>query len=126
MVTGGMYSGWLRLLRVTKNTLAIPASVEMTATIATNDRMKSAFDALPERLLPSVRRLTALLRIAVLLHRGHGGEPVPQLVAHARGDRLVVVLCARWYAARPLLKSDLGGEPAYQQALGIELVIEAE
>ncbi len=86
---------------------------------------KSAFDALPERLLPSVRRLTALLRLSVLLHRGHGGEPVPQLVAQARDDRLGLMLCERWYAARPLLKSDLGGEPAYQKALGIELTIEA-
>lgn len=87
---------------------------------------KSAFDALPERLLPSARRLTALLRLAVLLHRGHSGEPIPQLAARVRDDTLALVLSARWYEGRPLLKADLGGEPAYQQALGIALAIEAE
>jgi exopolyphosphatase/guanosine-5'-triphosphate,3'-diphosphate pyrophosphatase len=86
---------------------------------------KSAFDALPERLLPSARRLASLLRVAVLLHRGHGGEAIPQLGARAEGDALTVTLSARWYEGRPLLKADLGGEPAYQQALGVALAIEA-
>ena len=86
---------------------------------------KSAFDAVPERLLPSARRLTALLRLAVLLHRGHGGEPIPELAARAQGETLVLTLSGRWFEARPLLKSDLGGEPAYMQALGISLQVEA-
>ncbi|MFZ5657647.1 MAG: exopolyphosphatase [Pseudomonadota bacterium] len=87
---------------------------------------KSAFDALPERLLPSARRLASLLRLAVVLHRGHAGEPIPQLAARARGDSLTLTLSARWFEGRPLLKADLGGEPAYQQALGITLAVAAE
>lgn len=87
---------------------------------------KSAFDALPERLLASARRLASLLRVAVLLHRGHGGEPIPQLAARARDEALVLTLSSRWYEGRPLLKADLAGEPAYQQALGVTLSVDAE
>jgi exopolyphosphatase/guanosine-5'-triphosphate,3'-diphosphate pyrophosphatase len=87
---------------------------------------KSAFDALPERLLPSARRLASLLRLAVVLHRGHAGESIPQLAARADGEALTVTLSARWYEGRPLLKADLGGEPAYQQALGVALTVGAD
>jgi hypothetical protein len=41
-------------------------------------------------------------------------------------ERLVLTLASRWYEGRPLLKADLGGEPAYQQALGVTLCIETE
>ncbi|GAB2513315.1 Ppx/GppA phosphatase family protein [Lysobacter humi (ex Lee et al. 2017)] len=87
---------------------------------------KSAFDALPDRLLASARRLAALLRVAVLLHRGHDPEPIPQLGARGEPQRLVVTLSRRWYEARPLLRADLGGETPYMEALGIELQVEAE
>ncbi|HET6397387.1 MAG TPA: exopolyphosphatase, partial [Pseudoxanthomonas sp.] len=40
---------------------------------------RSAFDALPDRLLLSARRKAALLRLAVLLHRSHDSEAIPML-----------------------------------------------
>ncbi|WP_133501532.1 exopolyphosphatase [Cognatilysobacter terrigena] len=86
---------------------------------------KSDFDALPDRLLASARRLAALLRVAVVLHRGHDDEPIPQLGARAERDRLVLTLSARWFDGRPLLKADVRAEQDYFGALGIELVIDA-
>src|SRR3546814_7010969 len=45
----------------------------------------NAFDALPDRLLASARRSAALLRIAVLLHRGYDAREIPRLDAAAEG-----------------------------------------
>ena len=82
---------------------------------------KSAFDALPDRLLSAVRRSAALLRIAVLLHRSHEPESIPVLDASVQGNALQLLLDQRWLDARPLLRADLEGEPADIAALGIEL-----
>jgi exopolyphosphatase/guanosine-5'-triphosphate,3'-diphosphate pyrophosphatase len=86
---------------------------------------KAPFDALPDRLLAQVRRSTALLRLAVLLHRAHEADPIPQLDAEADGDSLTVTLAGRWLGARPLLKADLGGEPEMLERIGIALRFEA-
>ena len=86
---------------------------------------KSAFDALPDRLLPAVRHSAELLRLAVLMHRSHESDPIPQLNARADGKSLILTLDRRWLEARPLLKGDLDGEPADIAALGIDLRIAA-
>ena len=80
---------------------------------------KTAFDALPDRLLLSAKRKAALLRLAVLLHRAHEAAPIPRLELTADGDELRLVVDRRWIEARPLLKSDLVGEPEDMQGLGI-------
>ncbi len=85
---------------------------------------KSAFDALPDRLLPTVRRSVALLRLAVLMHRAHEADPIPRLDAHADGETLVLTLDKRWFDARPLLKTDLEGEPDDLTTLAIRLELE--
>ena len=86
---------------------------------------KSAFDALPDRLLSAARRSAALLRIAVLLHRSHEPESIPMLDARADGEALRLALDQRWLDARPLLRADLEGEPADIAALGVQLRFEA-
>ena len=82
---------------------------------------KSAFDALPERLLASTRRSAALLRLAVLLHRSHDPDSLPDLRLVADGDTLTLALPKRWLDARPLLRADLAGEIEDFSALGIAL-----
>ncbi|MCE7032497.1 Ppx/GppA family phosphatase [Lysobacter sp. GX 14042] len=82
---------------------------------------RHAFDALPDRLLPAARHNAALLRLAVLIHRGHEADPVPRLVARADGPRLQITFDRHWLEARPLLRADLEGEPAAMAALGVEL-----
>lgn len=86
---------------------------------------KSAFDALPDRLLASARRLAALLRLAVLLHRAHEADPIPQLDARAEGNTLTLTVSRRWLDARALVRADLEGEPDDMAGLGIALKLEA-
>ncbi|TWI03433.1 exopolyphosphatase/guanosine-5'-triphosphate,3'-diphosphate pyrophosphatase [Luteimonas cucumeris] len=80
---------------------------------------KSAFDALPDRLLLSARRKAALLRLAVSLHRAHEADPIPRLELTADGERLDLVLSRSWIDARPLLRADLIGETDGLAALGV-------
>ena len=80
---------------------------------------RNAFDALPDRLLLSAKRKAALLRLAVLLHRSHDNEAIPRLDLTASGDRLDLVVSKKWIDARPLLRSDLVGEPEDMQGLGV-------
>jgi exopolyphosphatase/guanosine-5'-triphosphate,3'-diphosphate pyrophosphatase len=86
---------------------------------------KSAFDPIPDRLLAATRRKAALLRLAVLLHRSHESDALPDLRLHADGDALILSLPRRWLEARPLLHADLADEPEAFAALGIALRIEA-
>ena len=85
---------------------------------------KSAFNALPDRLVSPARRCAALLRIAVLLHRGYDAREIPRLDAAAEGRSLAVALARSWLEPRPLLRADLAGEPANFAALDIALAFE--
>jgi exopolyphosphatase/guanosine-5'-triphosphate,3'-diphosphate pyrophosphatase len=85
---------------------------------------KSAFDALPERLLASTRRITALLRLAVALHRSHEPDALPELRLVAEDDRLTLSLPRPWVEARPLLASDLATEAVESAGLGIAFAVQ--
>lgn len=85
---------------------------------------KNAFDGVPDRLLAHARRVCALLRIAVLLHRSHESESIPRLDARADGNTLQLKLAAHWLEARPLLRSDLEQEMRSIEGLGIALKLE--
>ena len=80
---------------------------------------KTAFDALPDRLLQSTRRKAALLRLAVLLHRPHDSDDIPKLDLSADGSRLQLVLKRGWIENRPLLRADLLAEKEDMPGLGI-------
>jgi exopolyphosphatase/guanosine-5'-triphosphate,3'-diphosphate pyrophosphatase len=82
---------------------------------------KSAFDALPDRLLPAARRCAALLRLAVLLNRSQENAPLPDLQLTADGNALELRLPRGWLDGRPLLRADLLGEPEDMAGLGIRL-----
>ncbi|TXH72277.1 MAG: Ppx/GppA family phosphatase [Lysobacteraceae bacterium] len=84
---------------------------------------KSAFEALPDRLLANARRTAALLRLAVLLHRSHEAESIPTLKAEVADFSLLITLSGPWLDARPLMMSDLEHEPESMAGLGIELQI---
>ena len=84
---------------------------------------KHAFEQVPDRLLLRTRRITALLRLAVLLNRSHGRIDLPRLKLAADGAQLTLTLPKRWLDERPLLRSDLSGEPDDMRALGIDLHI---
>ncbi len=80
---------------------------------------KSAFDAIPDRLLLAAKRKSALLRLAVLLHRAHLDETVPTMELTASGNELKLVVSREWVDARPLLRADLLSEPADLDSLGV-------
>ena len=81
---------------------------------------KAAFDALPDRLLLSTRRKTALLRLGVLLNRPHDGQDIPKLELTASGNRLQLLLARDWIQAHPLLRADLLAEKECMPGLGID------
>jgi exopolyphosphatase / guanosine-5'-triphosphate,3'-diphosphate pyrophosphatase len=81
---------------------------------------KTAFDALPERLLLTARRLAALLRLAVLLNRAHEDSPLPALELTADDSRLSLIVPQTFIDARPLLRADLIGETDGIAGLGIQ------
>jgi exopolyphosphatase/guanosine-5'-triphosphate,3'-diphosphate pyrophosphatase len=81
---------------------------------------KSAFEALPDRLQQSTRRMAALLRLAVLLHRAHEPDPIPTLELTAEDKHLALILSLHWIDSRPLLRADLLGEVEGMAGLGIE------
>lgn len=97
---------------------------QMLAALVRGHRRKvgrHAFDALPERLLATSRRLTALLRIAVLLHRSHEADPINQLRLDVDGDTLLLALDPGFLNTRPLLHADLLGEAQGNGHLGLLL-----
>jgi exopolyphosphatase/guanosine-5'-triphosphate,3'-diphosphate pyrophosphatase len=80
---------------------------------------RTAFDALPDRRIPAAKRISALLRLAVLLHRARDVEPIPTLELMAQDDELRLLLDKEWIQARPLLRADLIGEANDMPGLGI-------
>ncbi|MBP6748555.1 MAG: exopolyphosphatase [Xanthomonadaceae bacterium] len=83
-----------------------------------------SLDALPDRLLAGAKRTAALLRIAVLLHRSHEAESIPQLDVRVVGNVLSLSLPKSWLDERPLLRTDIEHEPEGIAGLGVELVVD--
>ena len=80
--------------------------------------------SLPERLFYPTVRLTVLLRLAALLHRARGVDPMPKM-ALAVDDRLLTLkLPRRWVESHPLTALDLAQERKHLKALGFKLEID--
>ena len=74
-----------------------------------------AFDHLPREWVQPARRLCALLRLAVVLHRGRSRQPLPPLKLTVNQQRLDLRFPAVWLDEHPLTRADLhqamqGGE----------------
>jgi exopolyphosphatase/guanosine-5'-triphosphate,3'-diphosphate pyrophosphatase len=78
-----------------------------------------------ERLLPPwdrrILNLTVLLRLAVLLHRGRGRAPLPDITLTLRGRALEIRFPVRWLRAHPLTVADLSQEIDLLAAAGLRL-----
>ena len=78
-----------------------------------------------DQLLPSWDKrsifLIVLLRIAVLLHRGRGRAPLPELTLIARGRTLEMRFPVRWLREHPLTVSDLSQEIDLLRAADLRL-----
>lgn len=101
---------------------------QMLATLVRLQRrgvVESAIAALPERSRHRARQLTALLRLAVLLHRAHEAENLPPMGLAAKGSGLILTAPGKWLAGRPLTKADLDTERKQLAKLDFELRVEA-
>ena len=78
---------------------------------------------LPGREGSTMLRLSVLLRLAALLHRGRGSEPLPRLRAQATSAALKLTLPKQWLAAHPLTRTDLETERGYLGEAGLRLIV---
>jgi exopolyphosphatase/guanosine-5'-triphosphate,3'-diphosphate pyrophosphatase len=97
---------------------------QMLATIMSCHRRKpdaAELHVLPERLHLPAARVTALLRLAVLLQRSRGTDPLPKLKLVAEGKTLQLNLPKAWLDAHPLTRADLDQERDYLKQMEIRL-----
>ena len=79
--------------------------------------------ALPPRMQPATRRLTSLLRLAVLLHRSRSDEALPPIRLTANDNQLNMELPADWLDNHPLTRVDLERERDYLKQIDIKLIV---
>lgn len=97
---------------------------DFLATILRCHRRKpdqEALAALPERSRRTAARITALLRLAVLLHRARSAERLPALSATADERNLELRLGRDWLEQHPLTVADLEQEREHLKDLGVKL-----
>ena len=83
----------------------------------------NALRGLPERLRRPTARVTALLRLAVLLQRGRAADPPPPLDLQADDKLLQLRLAREWLDAHPLTRADLEQERDYLKQFDIKLQV---
>jgi exopolyphosphatase/guanosine-5'-triphosphate,3'-diphosphate pyrophosphatase len=83
----------------------------------------AVIDALPERLILPALRCTLLLRLAVLLHRGHDREALPVLALRVDDKSLGLSLPAGWLDTHPLTRADLESERDDLDEVGFALTV---
>ncbi|MHC1481185.1 Ppx/GppA phosphatase family protein [Frateuria aurantia] len=101
---------------------------QLLAAVVENHRRKpdkNLYLALPLPHRQAARRITALLRLAVLLRRSRRAEPLPPLHLRASARRLLLQLPAQWLAEHPLTAEDLSQEQTLIGPLGLKLVLNA-
>jgi len=74
------------------------------------------FQQFPKRERRVARRLSVLLRLAVLLHRGRTETPLPVIRLSAHGRRLILRFPRGWLGKNPLTCADLEQEADYLAA----------
>jgi exopolyphosphatase/guanosine-5'-triphosphate,3'-diphosphate pyrophosphatase len=86
---------------------------------------RSAFEGFAPAAAEALLRLSALLRIAVRLHRTRSTRPLPAFRLAARPDGLELSLPAAWLERHPLSRADLDEEDALLAESGIRLSVVA-
>lgn len=79
------------------------------------------FSALSQDSAEFIKRLSILLRIAVVLHRSRSRQPLPTLQASATDTCLKLVFPTGWLIAHPLTLADLTQEADYLKKAGVDL-----
>ena len=76
---------------------------------------------LPENDRDTAARLVVLLRLAVLLHRGRGGQRPPEVGFGAAGQNIELRFPAGWLDEHPLTQADLEAEARLLKSAGFGL-----
>lgn len=79
------------------------------------------FDVLPEEQQQRTLYLAVIVRLAVLIHRGHHAEPAPPMQISARSWQLQVNFPDSWLREHPLTAADLQEEQDLLSACGVDL-----
>jgi exopolyphosphatase/guanosine-5'-triphosphate,3'-diphosphate pyrophosphatase len=79
------------------------------------------FALLPSRVREYARRLTVLLRLAALVHRGRSGSHRPPLTICAEGSRIQIEFADRWLSKHPLTGAEIAREAEYLASAGFTL-----
>ena len=85
----------------------------------------ASINALPERLELPALRSALLLRLAVLLHRGHDRDALPAIRLAVDDKELKLRLPAHWLESHPLTRADLDSERDDLAGIGYTLTIRA-
>lgn len=97
---------------------------QLLASIVASHRRKldeTVFERLPAAWRTRARRMSALLRLAVLLNRGRAPLDMPPLELSAGERFLTLTVPPHWLADNPLTEADLEHERRWLDALGIAL-----
>ncbi len=80
-----------------------------------------AFDGLPKLARKRLLKLTALLRLAALLHRGRHDDDLERVKLHVDGNTLTFSLADDWVEEMPLTHAELESEAARLELINITL-----
>ena len=81
----------------------------------------SEFAMLPARFRESARRLTVLLRMAALVHRGRSGSLKPPMQVTVEGDKVEIEFANEWLSQHPLTEAEIAREAEYLSTAGFTL-----
>lgn len=102
----------------------------LLAAIVRSQRRKlplKLYKELPKRISKPVKRLSAILRLAIILHRGRSETPLPDFqLKVSNKTNLELCLDHHWLRQHPLTQADLEAEKGYLAAASLELSLCSE
>lgn len=79
------------------------------------------FEAINGVIRDSILRLSILLRIAIIIHRGRTDSVLPEIQISVRQNEINLMFDQGWLSGHPLTHADLESEKNYLHAAGVEL-----
>ena len=76
-------------------------------------------------MIRRLRRLSILLRLSVVLHRGRTSDPLPHVSLKVRGNQIKLEFPDGWLARHPLTQLDLAQEAGYLKVIDHTLTVVA-
>ena len=102
-------------------TQSVTMSLAMLVRYHRRKLTEEAYDDLSRQERESLMRLTALLRLAVLLNRPRQALDYKDLAFSIKADRIQIKAPENWFESRPLACADLEDEARHLDNIGLEL-----